>query len=139
VSERGERRTSLAAYRGLAYRSPWLAGALTLFLLSAAGVPPVAGFMAKVLVFQAAVRAGGWPLVLVAVLASVVAAFFYLRVIALMYMREPEEADRVPTPAVGALALAIPALLTLLLGVVPGVVLDLLHGTSALLGTGLGP
>jgi NADH-quinone oxidoreductase subunit N len=140
VSERGERRTSLASYRGLAHRSPWLAAGLTLFLLSAAGIPPTAGFMAKVLVFQAAVRAGGWPLVLVAVLASVVGAFFYLRVIALMYMRDAEEPAPVPASVLGGLALAVPAVLTLVLGAVPGVLLDLLHGASALLGTGgVGP
>ena len=52
--------------------------------------------MAKVLVFEAAVRAGSWPLVLIAVLASVAAAFFYLRVVALMYMREAE--DPAPSP-----------------------------------------
>jgi NADH-quinone oxidoreductase subunit N len=134
VSERGERRTSLAAYRGLARRSPWLAAALALFLLSAAGIPPAAGFMAKVLVFEAAVRAGSWPLVLVAVLASVAAAFFYLRVVALMYMREAEDPSPVRSPLVGRLALVVPAALTLLLGVVPSVLLNLLHGASALLG-----
>jgi NADH-quinone oxidoreductase subunit N len=134
VSERGERRTSLAAYRGLARRSPWLAAALALFLLSAAGIPPAAGFMAKVLVFEAAVRAGSWPLVLIAVLASVAAAFFYLRVVALMYMREAEDPSPVRSPLVGRLALVVPAALTLLLGVVPSVLLNLLHGASALLG-----
>jgi NADH-quinone oxidoreductase subunit N len=134
VSERGERRTSLAAYRGLARRSPWLAAALALFLLSAAGIPPAAGFMAKVLVFEAAVRAGSWPLVLVAVLASVAAAFFYLRVVALMYMREAEDHAPVQSPLVGRLALVVPAALTLLLGVVPSVLLNVLHGASALLG-----
>jgi NADH-quinone oxidoreductase subunit N len=134
VSERGERRTSLAAYRGLARRSPWLAAALALFLLSAAGIPPAAGFMAKVLVFEAAVRAGSWPLVLIAVLASVAAAFFYLRVVALMYMREAEEHAPVRSPLVARLALAVPAVLTLLLGVVPSVLLNVLHGASALLG-----
>jgi NADH-quinone oxidoreductase subunit N len=140
VSERGERHTSLASYRGLAHRSPWLASALALFLLSAAGIPGTAGFMAKVLVFEAAVGAGEWPLVLVAVLASVAAAFFYLRVIALMYMREAEVETEVGTPALGGLALAVPAALTILLGVVPSVLLDLLHGSSALLGAGgVGP
>jgi NADH-quinone oxidoreductase subunit N len=134
VSERGERRTSLAAYRGLARRSPWLAAALALFLLSAAGIPPAAGFMAKVLVFEAAVRAGSWPLVLIAVLASVAAAFFYLRVVALMYMREAEDPSPVRSSLVGSLALLVPAVLTLLLGVVPSVLLNVLHGASALLG-----
>src|SRR6266550_4924639 len=91
VSVRGEERTQLGSYVGLARRSPLLAALLTLFLLSLAGIPPTAGFIAKGSVFSAAVRAGHWPLVLVAVLASVVAAFFYLRVIVLMYMQEARE------------------------------------------------
>jgi len=61
-------------------------------LLSLAGLPPTAGFIAKVAVFSAAVQVGYWPLALVAVIASVVAAFFYIRVIVLMYMQDPPEA-----------------------------------------------
>ena len=134
VSERGERHTSLASYRGLSRRSPWLAAALALFLLSAAGIPPAAGFMAKVLVFEAAIKAGEWPLVLVAVLASVVAAFFYLRVIALMYMRDADDPAPVAASPVAGVALAVLAGLTLLFGILPGVLLNALHaGTSALL------
>jgi len=134
VSERGERHTSLASYRGLSRRSPWLAAALALFLLSAAGIPPAAGFMAKVLVFEAAIKVGEWPLVLVAVLASVVAAFFYLRVIALMYMREADDPTPVTASTIGGLVLATLAGLTLLFGILPGILLNVLHGgTSALL------
>jgi NADH-quinone oxidoreductase subunit N len=115
----GDRRTSLSSYAGLAARSPLLAALLSLFLLSLAGIPPAAGFIAKVSVFQAAVQAGHWPLVLIAVLASVVAAFFYIRVIVLMYMQEPEaelRPDRSPLPT---LAVAVPAVMTLVLGVFP--------------------
>ena len=65
---------------------------MTLFLLSLAGIPPTAGFIAKVSVFCAAIGAGHWLLALIGVLASVAAAFFYLRVIVLMYMQEPEPA-----------------------------------------------
>ena len=65
---------------------------MTLFLLSLAGIPPTAGFIAKVNVFTAAIDAGYWILALIGVLASVAAAFFYLRVIVLMYMQEPETA-----------------------------------------------
>src|SRR6266545_4722676 len=93
VSARGEDRTGITSYAGLARRNPLLAGLLTLFLLSLAGIPPTAGFIAKVSVFGAAVQAGHWPLVLIAVLASVVAAFFYLRVIVIMYTQEPDTAD----------------------------------------------
>jgi NADH-quinone oxidoreductase subunit N len=135
VSVRGEERTSLASYAGLARRSPFLAALLTVFLLSLAGIPPTAGFIAKVGVFSAAVQAGHWPLVLVAVLASVVAAFFYLRVIVLMYMQDPQEAadDLSPRPArMPAGAVAIPAFLTLLFGVFPGLISGFLHTASVL-------
>jgi NADH-quinone oxidoreductase subunit N len=126
----GDSRTSLSAYAGLAARSPLLAALLSLFLLSLAGIPPAAGFIAKVSVFRAAVQAGHWPLVLVAVLASVVAAFFYLRVIVLMYMQEPDEElrpDRSPAPT---LAVAVPALATLAFGVFPGLVFGFLETAS---------
>jgi NADH-quinone oxidoreductase subunit N len=124
VSRRGEEHTSLVSYEGLYRRSPVLAALLALFLLSLAGIPPTAGFVAKVLVFQAAVVSGHWTLVVVAVLASVVAAFFYIRVIVIMYMQEPEEAEEIRTPAVPAAGLAVAAILTLLLGVFPSLLLD---------------
>ena len=98
VSSRGEERTTSSAYAGLSRRRPLLAGLMTLFLLSLAGIPPTAGFMAKVSVFGAAIRAGHWPLVLIGVLSSVVAAFFYLRVIVLMYMQEPAAVGRPRRP-----------------------------------------
>jgi NADH-quinone oxidoreductase subunit N len=133
VSVRGERNLSLGAYRGLARRSPFLAVLLSVFLLSLAGIPPTAGFVAKVVVFSAAVRAGYWPLVLVAVLASVVAAFFYLRVIVLMYMQEPEaEARPLIGSVLGGVALAAPAAYTLVLGILPGILLGILQGAAAI-------
>src|SRR5207302_483882 len=79
-------------YAGLAERHPVLASALALFLLSLIGVPPLAGFMGKFYVFGAAVRAGYPWLTVVAVLNSALAAYYYLRVVVYMYMREPEGA-----------------------------------------------
>src|SRR5204862_271825 len=117
VSGRGERGTSLSSYAGLSRTRPGLAALMTLFLLSLAGIPPTAGFIAKVDVFGAAVRAGHWPLVLIAVLGSVVATFFYLRVVVVMYMQAPVEEEApaaadVP-PAAATLPLLVPAVLTL--------------------------
>ncbi len=132
VSQRGEERTSLASYAGLARRSPLLAGLLALFLLSLAGVPPTAGFIAKVLVFRAAVDADQWQLVVIGVLASVVAAFFYIRVIVLSYMQEPEETGRIATPAMPGLAVVVPAVLTLLFGILPFLLTNVLD-TAAIL------
>jgi NADH-quinone oxidoreductase subunit N len=105
---------------------------MTLFLLSLAGIPPTAGFIAKVSVFAAAIGAGAWPLTLIGVLMSVAAAFFYLRVIVLMYMREPEgEHDR-DDAVLPRVALAVPAVLTLVLGVFPGLIVGILQKASVL-------
>lgn len=134
VSGRGERRVDLRSYAGLARTNPFAAAVLALFLLSLAGIPPAAGFVAKVAVFQAAVQAGHWPLVLIAVLASVVAAFFYIRVIVLMYMQEPVggEAESVERAPLARVAVAIPALLTLLFGVFPGILFAVLRTASVI-------
>jgi NADH-quinone oxidoreductase subunit N len=132
VSARGEEQTSLTSYAGLAKRSPLLAGLMTLFLLSLAGIPPTVGFVAKVGVFIAAIRAGHTPLALIGVVSSVVAAFFYLRVIVLMYMQEPQgsfEEDRSLLPRV---VIAIPAILTLAFGVFPGLIAGILERASIL-------
>ena len=132
VSSRGERSTSLAAYAGLGRRSPVAAALLSLFLLSLAGIPPTVGFVAKVRVFIAATEAGFWPLVLIGVLMSVVAAYFYLRVIVLMFMREPEEDTAPDETLLPRLTLAIPAVAVVVLGVFPGLVAGFLDEASVL-------
>ncbi len=133
VSRVGEERTSLRSYRGLGRRSPALAGLLAIFLLSLAGIPPAAGFFGKLLVFQAAVAADLEWLVIVAVLASVVAAFFYLRVLVLTYMEEPDPdtPEARPEGAPG-FAVAVAAVVTLVLGVLPGLLLDPLQSAGVL-------
>jgi NADH-quinone oxidoreductase subunit N len=132
VSARGERRTSLASYTGLGRRSPVLAGLLTLFLLSLAGIPPTAGFIAKVGVFSAATEAGAWALALIGVIASVAAAFFYLRVIVLMFMREPEGEEETDETLVPKLVVGVAAASVLVLGVFPGLVLGFLDQAAVL-------
>ena len=133
VSRVGEQRTSLRSYRGLARRSPILAALLTLFLLSLAGLPPAAGFMGKLFVFQAAANAGLQWLVIVGVLATVIAAFFYIRVLVLAYMEEPDP-DTPEATAEGApgFALAVAAVITLALGVLPGLLLDPIQSAGIL-------
>ncbi|HYH28420.1 MAG TPA: NADH-quinone oxidoreductase subunit NuoN [Actinomycetota bacterium] len=132
VSGRREDRTGLEAFRGLGRRSPVLAAVLSLFLLSLAGIPPTGGFMAKVFVFGAGIEAGQSALVIVAVLASVVAAFFYLRVIVLMYLEEPTEQGRPERAAMPALGLGLTAIATVVLGVAPGVLLGVLRTAAVL-------
>jgi NADH-quinone oxidoreductase subunit N len=126
----------LSQWAGLAARSPLTAAVMGLFLLALAGIPLTAGFTGKFAVFRAAVEQGAWPLVLVAVLASAVAAFFYLRVIVLMYFSAPA----VDGPTVGVpglpttVVLAVTATATLVLGVVPGPVLDLAERAAIFVG-----
>ena len=123
----GERRVTLEDYSGLGKRSPLLAAVLTIFLLSLIGIPITGGFLAKFYVFSAAMQ-GTSPLVgltIIGVLNSAVAAYYYLRIIVYMYMREARDQAPVPaiTPGLGiALALCLAA--TIYLGVLPGRVLD---------------
>lgn len=84
----GTEHTALEDFAGLGRRDPWLAAGLSLFLLSLAGFPPTAGFLAKFYVFGAAVREGHVALAIAAVLASLVSVAFYLKVIVVMYMRD---------------------------------------------------
>ncbi len=130
----GESRVPLADLAGLGFKRPWLAAALTLFLLSLAGIPPTAGFMGKLYLFGAAVQAGWVWLAIVAVLNSVVAAFYYLHVVVVMYMREPV------LPTVGerpSLVLGVAVVVcvagVLVLGLVPGPVLEWARQALALL------
>ena len=135
VSRRGEDRTALRSYRGLSRSNPVLAALLAVFLLSLAGLPPTAGFIAKVLVFQAAVDAGLAGLVVVAVLASVVAAFFYIRVIVTSYMEDPEpgqDGDTGRRAGAPGWALAAAAVITLVFGVFPGLLLGPLQTAGVL-------
>ena len=126
----------LSQWAGLAARSPLTAAVMSLFLLALAGIPLTAGFTGKFAVFRAAIEEGAWPLVLVALLASAVAAFFYLRVIVLMYFSEPVAGG----PTVGVpglpttLVLAITATATLALGILPGAVLDLAEQAAIFVG-----
>jgi NADH-quinone oxidoreductase subunit N len=120
----GAEAVDLTWYGGLAARHPVLALVLTVCLLSLIGMPPTAGFVGKFYLFSAAVRGGYIWLALLAVLNSVAAAYYYLRLIVYMYMRDPEaEPLRAAlTPAAG-LALAVIVWVTLQLGILPGPVL----------------
>jgi NADH-quinone oxidoreductase subunit N len=137
VARDGDDRHSLAEYRGLASARPMLAGLLTLFLLAQAGVPLTAGFVAKLTVFSAAVDAGQYWLALIGMLAAVIGAFVYLRIILTMYApEEGEEAPAGPRLRVDAgtgIALAVTATAILLLGIIPGAMLDFARDATQLL------
>lgn len=121
----GERFTSIDDYAGLGRRAPLLAFTLTIFMLSLIGIPLTAGFFAKYYVFTAALNSNLIWLSIIGLVNSAVAAYYYLRLIVVMYMREPTveiEPVRV-APAMG-LALVLAAIATIYLGVAPGHVLD---------------
>ncbi|WP_127841497.1 NADH-quinone oxidoreductase subunit NuoN [Actinomyces wuliandei] len=120
----GAEASDLDSFRGLARRSPWAAGAMTVFLLSFAGIPLTAGFMAKFYLFAAGVLGGGTWLVVVAVACSAVSAFFYVRLVVLMFFHAPRAEDGQDTVVVDSqgmvtTAVTVSVLVTVLLGVFP--------------------
>lgn len=119
-----EENLSLDDYAGLSRRRPWLAAAMAVFMLSLAGVPPTAGFLAKLYVFGAALQGGYLWLAVVGIATSVVAMYYYLRVVVVMYMSEPaaEAVPSKPTPSMVAVVL-VAAFFTLQLGILPGLLL----------------
>ena len=127
VRDAGGEATGFARWAGLGKRSPLVAGAFAFFLLAMAGIPLTSGFIGKWAVFTVAAAAGAWPVVVAAVLFSVVAAFFYVRVIVLMYFSTPVgNGPAVTRPSVlTAGGIGFGVAVTLLLGVVPGPMLDL--------------
>jgi len=119
-------------YSGMAKRAPVLALALTLCLLSLIGIPPTAGFMAKFYIFSAAVHHGLLWLVIVAVLNSVISAYYYLRVVKVMWLGEPVSEEKVPSSGALKLALFVSCLGVLVLGIIPGYVMNLAEAAARL-------
>ncbi len=112
-------------YSGMFKRAPFLALALTLSLISLIGMPPAAGFIAKFYIFSAAVQHNLLWLVVIAVINSVISAYYYLRVVKVMWLGEPASEEKVPSSGALRVALALSCLGVLLLGVIPGFVMRL--------------
>ncbi len=115
----GSRGEEIANFRGLAATAPGTAAVMLLFLLSLTGIPPTAGFVAKFGVILSIVRSGHMVLAVLAVVCSVVSAFFYLRVAVFMYMTEPQGSAPARLPAVVSAALAVAAFMTIVGGMFP--------------------
>jgi NADH-quinone oxidoreductase subunit N len=123
VARKNERDTTIDAFKGFGYTNPMLAAAMTIFLFSLAGIPPMAGFLAKFYIFMSAVEAGKVGLVLVAVINSAIGVFYYLKVVVAIYMKEPASGEELPpVRAVPALvfATAVSVYGIIALGVAPG-------------------
>ncbi len=137
VRRAGGESNEIASWAGLGRRYPWLGAVVTLFMLSFAGIPLTAGFVGKLLVFTAGWRGGYAWLALVGVLFSAVAAFFYLRVVAVMFFREPgEAAEGVELAEISAgswIVLVVCALATLVLGIFPQPIIDVFDHASTFL------
>jgi NADH-quinone oxidoreductase subunit N len=130
-------RSSLEDYRGLARRHPWAAGLLAVFMLALTGIPPLSGFWAKYYVFLSGIQAGLTWLVVVAVISSVISAFFYLRVLVVAYLQEPAgdalEAAPGRAPALGV-ALGLAGLLTVAIGLAPEALISAARTAERILG-----
>ncbi|AXG78377.1 NADH-quinone oxidoreductase subunit NuoN [Streptomyces paludis] len=127
VRDAGGEATHLSKWAGLGRRSPLVAAVFAVYLLAFAGIPLTSGFSGKFAVFKAAAQSGAGVLVVVGVIASAIAAFFYIRVIVLMFFSEPKpEGPTVAVPSpLTMTAIAVGVLVTLVLGVAPQYFLDL--------------
>ncbi|HKY43617.1 MAG TPA: NADH-quinone oxidoreductase subunit N [Pyrinomonadaceae bacterium] len=128
IARSGDRRTSIEDYRGIGFESPVLAFSLSLFMLSLLGMPLTAGFMGKIMVFGAAIDQQFYGLVVVGVLNTAISAYYYLRLIIVMFFGERTMAWSAPKiPASVGLALVITVLGVLYLGIFPGRVINALQ------------
>lgn len=131
MAERDYPDTNLDNWKGLGMRSPYFAGLMSIFLFSLAGIPPMAGFMAKYYIFISAIRSELIIPAIVGILTSVVGAYYYIRVIVLMYFGTNEEpqlnTNFSPIPTIG---IALLALLVLILGIFPSLVRNPLEASQ---------
>jgi NADH-quinone oxidoreductase subunit N len=125
LARQGFEADKLVDFRGLNARSPWFAGMMAILMFSLAGLPPFIGFWAKLGVIQAVIGVHYTWLAVIAVLFSVVGAYFYLRIVKLMYFDEPTDTITIGGSTLMRTVLSVNALLAFGLGVIPGTVLEL--------------
>ena len=125
LSRAGFEAENLSSFKGLNQRSPWFAFIMLLLMFSLAGIPPTAGFYAKLSVLQATIAAGQVWLAVVAVMFSLIGAFYYLRVVKLMYFDEAQDTSPVNAHLDMGVLLSANGLAVLLLGILPGPLMQL--------------
>ena len=123
--EREENGLKFKDYRGLGLRYPWLAAAMTIFMISLAGFPPTAGFVAKYGLFSAAIAEGYIWLVVIAVLNTLISVYYYLRLVINMYMKEEENALISSFNIIVIGLIWIMAAMMIILGIIPGFLLEI--------------
>ncbi|HSP01629.1 MAG TPA: NADH-quinone oxidoreductase subunit NuoN [Thioalkalivibrio sp.] len=128
LSRRGFEAENLDDFRGLNERSPWFAFIMLLIMFSMAGVPPTVGFYAKLSVLQAVVQIEMFWLAIFAVIFSIIGAFYYLRVVKIMYFDKPEDESPLPRALGMSVVLSVNGLLVLVLGIFPGLLMSLATG-----------
>ncbi|MFC1987702.1 NADH-quinone oxidoreductase subunit N [Chloroflexota bacterium] len=121
-------------FSGMIKRAPLLALALSLCLISLIGMPPAAGFMAKFYIFSGAVKHDLLWLVIIAVINSVISAYYYLRVVKVMWFGEPASEEKVPSSGVLRVALSLSCLGVLLLGIIPGYIMKIAESAARMFG-----
>ena len=125
LSRAGFEADTLEDFKGLNQRSPWLAFMMLLLMFSMAGIPPTVGFYAKFSVLQAVINAGHIPLAIMAVMLSLIGAFYYLRIIKLMYFDAPESHVPIRVRPDSGLLMSINGLAILVLGIMPGTLMSI--------------
>ncbi|MEO8399650.1 MAG: NADH-quinone oxidoreductase subunit N, partial [Ignavibacteriaceae bacterium] len=126
IEGKDETNLEINSYAGLGSRSPILAAMLSLFMFSLAGIPPFAGFFGKYYVFIAAIKSHLTWLAIVGVISSAISVYFYLRIVVLMYFKEPETELSFEQSNTGLLAVIISVLLVIVLGIAPGSLINLI-------------
>ncbi len=122
---------SIADYEGLAKTHPFLSALMLIFMFSLTGIPPTAGFIGKLYVFMSAINAGYTWLVVVAVIFSVISAYFYLRIVMYMYMREPKVEVTTSKSGTLGVAIGVAAVMVLAIGVYPTYLVNLAKAAIA--------
>ncbi|MFQ5738537.1 MAG: NADH-quinone oxidoreductase subunit N [Acidobacteriota bacterium] len=126
LAKRGERYVDLADFAGVGSRCPFLGVSLAVFLISMAGIPATAGFMGKLFLFSAAIQGQWYGLVVLALVASAIGLYYYLRVIVFMFMRDPErELSSISLPLAARITIVVMVFGTFFLGLFPSPFLQL--------------
>jgi NADH-quinone oxidoreductase subunit N len=127
--------TDLNRWSGLGKRSPWVATAFAGFLLAFAGIPLTSGFIGKFSIFSAAYESGSTAILITGVLSSAIAAFFYIRVIVLMFFKDPvEDGTSVVIPSIYTqITIVVSAVVTFALGIYPTPLINFIQSTASFL------